>query len=97
MCARLTQSAGRGHTGPHGADAAGHQLSDRSKLTAGLLGLFLGGFGLGRVYLGYTTVAIAQVAFTWLTFGVGVIWPLADAVLILMGRIPDAQGRTLRT
>lgn len=77
-------------------DAAGHQLSDRNKLTAGLLGLFLGGFGLGRVYLGYTSVAAAQLAVTWLTFGVGVIWPVVDAVRILSGKVPDAQGRTLR-
>lgn len=80
----------------HGTHRAGDRLSDRSKLTAGLLGLFLGCFGLGRAYLGYNTVAIAQIVVTWLTFGVGVIWPLVDAVFILAGRIPDAQGRRLR-
>ena len=26
----------------------------------------------------------------------GAIWPLVDAVLILVGKVPDAQGRTLR-
>src|SRR5581483_4095176 len=30
----------------------------KSKLTAGLLGIFLGGFGVHRFYLGYTTIGI---------------------------------------
>ncbi|HEY9302667.1 MAG TPA: TM2 domain-containing protein [Mycobacterium sp.] len=77
-------------------DADGRPLSDKSKLTAGLLGIFLGSFGVGRFYLGYTGLGIAQIAVTWLTFGLGGLWPLIDAVLILAGRVPDAQGRTLR-
>jgi TM2 domain-containing membrane protein YozV len=80
----------------HAVDAAGRPLSDKSKLTAGLLGIFLGSFGLGRFYLGYTTIGIAQVAVTWLTLGIGGIWPLVDAILILAGKVPDAQGQTLR-
>ena len=80
----------------HAVDAAGRPLSDKSKLTAGLLGIFLGSFGVGRFYLGYTTIGIAQVAVTWLTLGIGGIWPLVDAILILAGRVPDAQGQTLR-
>ena len=79
-----------------GLDANGRPLSDKSKLTAGLLGIFLGGFGVGRFYLGYTTIGIVQVAVTWLTLGIGAIWPLVDAILILAGKVPDAQGRTLR-
>ena len=80
----------------HAVDAAGRPLSDKSKLTAGLLGIFLGSFGVGRFYLGYTTIGIAQVAVTWLTLGIGGIWPLVDAIFILAGKVPDAQGRTLR-
>jgi TM2 domain-containing membrane protein YozV len=80
----------------HAVDAAGRPLSDKSKLTAGLLGIFLGSFGVGRFYLGYTTIGIAQVAVTWLTLGIGGIWPLVDAILILAGKVPDAKGQTLR-
>jgi TM2 domain-containing membrane protein YozV len=81
---------------PPQVDASGRPLSDKSKLTAGLLGIFLGSFGVGRFYLGYTTIGIAQVAVTWLTLGIGGLWPLIDAILILAGKVPDAQGRTLR-
>ena len=77
-------------------DAYGHPLSDKSKLTAGLLELFLGGFGVGRFYLGYTGIGLAQIAVTLLTFGIGGIWPFIDAIMMLTGNVRDAQGRTLR-
>ena len=70
--------------------------SDKSKLTAGLLHLFLGGFGVGRFYLGYTGIGLAQIAVTFLTLGIGGIWPLIDAIMMLTGNVRDAQGRTLR-
>jgi TM2 domain-containing membrane protein YozV len=77
-------------------DAYGHPLSDKSKLTAGLLELFLGGFGVGRFYLGYTGIGIAQIAVTVLTCGIGGIWPFVDAIMMLTGNVRDPQGRTLR-
>lgn len=77
-------------------DAHGQPLSDKSKLTAGLLELFLGGFGVGRFYLGYTGIGIAQIAVTFLTLGIGGIWPFIDAIMMLTGNVRDAQGRTLR-
>lgn len=83
--------------GYYGADAYGRPLSDKSKLVAGLLQLFLGGFGVGRFYLGYAGIGVAQLAITIFTLGIaGWIWPLIDAILILMGKVPDARGRTLR-
>jgi TM2 domain-containing membrane protein YozV len=81
---------------PYGVDAYGRPLSDKSKLAAGLLQIFLGGFGVGRFYLGYTTIGLLQILVTWLTCGAGAIWPLIDGVMILIGNVPDAQGRTLR-
>jgi hypothetical protein len=82
---------------PYGFDAQGRPLSDKSKLTAGLLQLFLGSFGIGRFYLGYTTIGVLQIAITVLTFGtVGWIWPLIDGIMMLTGNVPDSQGRTLR-
>lgn len=80
-------------SGPFGVDAYGRPLSDKSKLVAGLLQLFLGTFGIGRFYLGYTGLGVAMLLVSWLTCG---IWPLIDAILILVGRVPDSDGRTLR-
>ena len=77
-------------------DAYGRPLSDKSKLLAGLLQIFLGTFGIGRFYLGYTGIGIAQLAVSVLTCGIGAIWPFIDGILILMGRVPDSGGRTLR-
>ncbi|MBS4726917.1 TM2 domain-containing protein [Mycobacterium sp. SM1] len=86
-----------GPPGAHyGVDANGRPLSDKSKLVAGLLEIFLGSFGVGRFYLGYTGIGIAQIAATWLTCGLGAIWPLIDGIMMIMGKVPDAQGRTLR-
>jgi TM2 domain-containing membrane protein YozV len=82
--------------GPFGVDAYGQPLSDKGKLVAGLLQIFLGSFGVGRFYLGYNGIAIAQIAVTWLTCGIGAIWPFVDGILILIGKVPDSNGRTLR-
>ena len=80
-----------------GVDAYGRPLSDKSKLTAGLLQLFLGGFGVGRFYLGYTDIGVFQLLVTVFTCGtLGWVWPLIDAIMILTGKVPDPQGRTLR-
>jgi hypothetical protein len=79
--------------GQFGVDAYGRSLSDKSKLVAGLLQLFLGTFGIGRFYLGYTGLGVAMLLLSWLTCG---IWPLVDAILILVGKVPDSDGRTLR-
>ena len=81
---------------PFGVDAYGRPLSDKSKLTAGLLQLFVGGFGVGRFYLGYTNIGILQLVVTVVTCGFGAIWGLVDAIMILTDKVPDAQGRTLR-
>lgn len=88
----------------------GEPLSDKSKLVAGLLqliGLF-GILGIGRLYLGYTGLGIAQLVIGifggliigLLTCGVGflipVVWAIVDAVLILSDKVRDPQGRPLR-
>lgn len=78
---------------PYGIDpVTGMPFSDKQKMTAGILSLFLGGFGVGRFYLGYTGLGIAQL----LTFGGCGIWSMIDGILILTGKVPDAQGRPLR-
>ena len=68
----------------------------KSKMTAGLLGIFLGGFGVHNFYLGYTGKAIAQIALTF-CFGAGAVWGLIEGILILTGKIDkDAKGNPLK-
>ena len=78
---------------PHGYDAKGRPLSDKSRTTAGLLTLFLGGFGVGRFYTGHTGIALGQL----FTCGGCGIWALIDGIMLLAGNdATDAQGRVLR-
>lgn len=68
----------------------------KSKLAAGLLGIFLGGFGVHRFYLGYTGIGIAQIVVTIVTCGIGALWGFIEGILILTGNInKDAQGNPL--
>ncbi|MCL2706790.1 MAG: TM2 domain-containing protein [Dehalococcoidia bacterium] len=69
----------------------------KSRLVAGLLQIFLGWLGIGRFYLGYTGIAIAQLLVTIFTLGIGVIWPLIDGILILTGSVAvDGKGIPLK-
>lgn len=82
---------------PYGIDPkTGIPFSDKQKMVAGLLQICLGGFAVGRFYTGHTGMAIAQLAVTWLTCGLGVFWPIIDGVMILANGGTDAQGRPLR-
>src|SRR5437764_4180672 len=60
----------------------GEPLSEKSKVVAGLLqllGLF-GLVGIGRIYLGYTGLGIAQLVVGLITCGIGaVVWGIVDA------------------
>ena len=72
----------------------------KSKVAAGLLGIFLGGFGVHNFYLGYTGKAVAQLLITVLSCCVlseiSAIWGLIEGILILTGSIStDAQGNKL--
>ena len=70
----------------------------KSRLVAGLLGIFLGGLGVHRFYLGYSSIGVAQILVTVLTFGVGAIWGLVEGIMILTGSTitTDEHGRPLR-
>ena len=68
------------------------ELSTRSKLIAGLLGIFLGPLGTHRFYLGYVGLGLAML----FTLGGCGVWSLVDAILIFTGRISDAEGLPLR-
>ncbi len=69
----------------------------KSRIVAGLLGIFLGGAGVHRFYLGYPRIGIAQLVFTVVTAGFGVIWGMADGFLFMMGaKYKDGKGRYLK-
>ncbi|HMO12796.1 MAG TPA: NINE protein [Pirellulaceae bacterium] len=72
-------------------------LSHRSKIVAGILGLFLGGWGVHRFYLGFVGIGITQIMVTILTCGLGAVWGLIEGILYLVGAMNcDAEGRILR-
>lgn len=73
----------------------------KSKIAAGLLGIFLGAFGVHNFYLGFTGKAIAQLLISLLSCGflafVSSIWGLIEGILILTGSINvDADGNPLK-
>ena len=69
----------------------------KSKMAAGLLGIFLGGFGVHRFYLGYTGIGVAQIFVTLFTCGAGALWGFIEGILILTGStiVADASGKPL--
>jgi TM2 domain-containing membrane protein YozV len=66
--------------------------SDKDLGTAAVLSMFLGIFGVDRFYLGYTGLGILKLC----TLGGCGIWALIDKLLIVLKKLPDAQGRPLR-
>jgi TM2 domain-containing membrane protein YozV len=65
------------------------ELSDKSRLAALLLCIFLGFVGVHRFYVGKTGTGILQV----LTLGGLGLWWLADFILIAVGSFRDAEDR----
>lgn len=76
----------------------------KSKIVAGLLGIFLGYLGIHNFYLGYKEKAIGQLLLTlvgWIACGIGPvaasIWGLIEGILILTGSMDkDADGNPLK-
>jgi TM2 domain-containing membrane protein YozV len=53
------------------------------KLVTGLLGIFLGGFGVHKFVLGYTNEGIIQIVATVLTCGLASILALVEGIIYL--------------
>lgn len=69
----------------------------KSKLAAGLLGIFLGAIGVHNFYLGFTGKAVAQLLISVLSCGVlspvSAIWGLIEGIFYLTGKYNvDAKG-----
>lgn len=84
------QIDGQGHATGIYLIAGSGQPGDKNKIVAGLLALFLGGFGIHKFYLGYTTQGIIM-AVLWVfgfillfvpTLVIGVI-ALVEAIIYL--------------
>ncbi len=70
--------------------------SYKSKLTAGLLGIFLGGLGIHNFYLGKTGIAVLQLILTIITCYIASLWGFIEGILILCGNInTDGNGYPL--
>lgn len=109
QCGRAIEWNGQGTSGytappqqPYGQPQPVYvaPVERKSKLAAGLLGIFLGSLGVHNFYLGYTGKAIAQLLITLLTLGIGSvvsgIWGLIEGILILAGGISvDGKGEPL--
>lgn len=96
---------------PFGRDPyTGEPLSSKSKMAAGLLSIFLGTLGVGRFYMGHTTMGAIQLALTvigwltsWLIVGLFVvagvsIWAFIDGIMILVGsNVRDGNGYKMKS
>ncbi|MBE5883240.1 MAG: NINE protein [Lachnospiraceae bacterium] len=91
------------------AHAAKGAQGAKSKLAAGLFGIFLGCYGVHNFYLGYTGKAVTQLVLTIVglllsCIGIGAfivlgiaIWGLVEGIMILAGKITtDAKGVPLK-
>lgn len=75
--------------------------AQKSKIAAGLLGIFLGSLGVHNFYLGFTGKAVAQLLISILSCGMlswaSAIWGLIEGIMILTGSINvDGNGNPLK-
>jgi TM2 domain-containing membrane protein YozV len=71
--------------------------SEKSRLAAGLFGIFLGEFGVHRFYLGFVGLGIVQIIVTLVTFGIGGLWGVIEGIVILAGGFnKDGKGRVMK-
>ncbi|HNX25811.1 MAG TPA: TM2 domain-containing protein [Phycisphaerae bacterium] len=65
--------------------------SERTRLAAALLCVFLGCLGIHRFYVGKIGTGIAML----LTGGLFGVWTLVDFIMILTGSFKDCDGKVL--
>ena len=74
-------------------------VSDKSKTTAGILGILIGTLGIHNFYIGKTGRGIAQLLISLLSLGFLAffvwIWAVIESVGILQGNATDGDGRPI--
>ena len=71
-------------------------MNQKSKMAAGLLGIFLGAWVVHQFSLGDTKKGIIRIVVSLVTCGIGGIWGFIEGIMILCGKITtDAQGNPL--
>ena len=70
------------------------QISPKSKMAAGLLGIFLGAFGIHNFYIGKTGRGVVQLVLTVLccTAFISAVWGLIEGIMILCGSGTDGDN-----
>ena len=58
-------------------------MGGEKKLIAGICGILLGGFGVHKFILGYTTEGIIQIVITFVTCGMGSIIGIIEGIIYL--------------
>ena len=66
-------------------------MNKRSFALTAVLSFLLGGLGVDRFYLGHTGLGVLKL----ITLGGCGIWWLVDFILILVGKMKDADGNEL--
>jgi TM2 domain-containing membrane protein YozV len=59
------------------------QLGADKKIVAGILAILVGGFGIHKFVLGYTTEGIIQIVVTFVTCGIGSIVGIIEGIIYL--------------
>lgn len=102
FCTACGTTIGAANTQAGGNVAAGSG-EPKSKMVAGLLGIFLGTFGVHNFYLGFTKKALIQLLVSLLTCGIGAvameIWGIIEGIFYLTGKegyTADANGTPLK-
>ena len=80
-----------------------NQFARKNRMTAGLLGIFLGWLGVHRFYLGYTAIGVVQLLMSTLlalftcgaTLVLAALWGVVEGILCLTGTLTDANGLPL--
>jgi len=69
----------------------------KQKIVAFLLAFFLGALGVHNFYLGKTGMGVAQLILTITVVGalVSAPWAFVQSILIIMGKVDDANGNPL--
>ncbi|WOC12862.1 hypothetical protein [Gordonia sp. MP11Mi] len=96
----------QGQPYPHGGvdPSTGIPFSDKTKVAAGLLQLFLGGLGAGRWYVGTYGIAATQLILwivgwllSFVIIGIPILigvwlWVLIDAIMMFTGSVRDGAA-----